>query len=110
MPYYMTQFTYSAETWAGLAKKPEDRTAAIGALLERLGGKLVGLWYSFGEYDGVLIAEAPDNVSVAAAMVAVVGSGATKSTKTTVLLTAKEAVAALKKAGAAAAVYRPPGR
>lgn len=39
----------------------------LQASIKQLGGKLVGLWYSFGEYDIVSITVFPDNASIAAA-------------------------------------------
>ena len=63
-----------------------------------VGGKLIGGWYAFGEYDIVLIVEAPDNVSMAAVGMAVAAGGAMKSAKTTVLMTGEEGVAAMQKA------------
>src|SRR5439155_18194921 len=86
MPLYMTQFAYTPEAWAALAKNPEDRTEALRGLAKKMGGKVVNLYYSFGEYDGVAIFEAPDDVSAAAVAVAASGAGHVKGTKTTRLL------------------------
>ncbi|MDQ3658361.1 MAG: GYD domain-containing protein, partial [Actinomycetota bacterium] len=60
MALYMTQFSYTSEAWAALASNPEDRSEAIRALVESMGGQLVSFYYSFGEYDGVAIYEVPD--------------------------------------------------
>ncbi len=108
MPLYMTQFAYTAEAWAALAKKPENRTEAISKLLKHFGGRLVSVYFSFGEYDGVLITEGPDEVSVTAALIAAISAGHVKATKTTVLLTAEQAVEAMRKAGGVS--YKAPGR
>jgi uncharacterized protein with GYD domain len=102
MPLYMTQFAYTPEAWAALAKNPQDRTEALRGLTSKMGGKVVGFYYSFGEYDGVAIFEAPDDVSAAAVAVAAAGAGHVRSTKTTRLLTAQEAVEVMRKAGSAA--------
>lgn len=98
MPHYMVQFTYSAESLRALAQKPEDRTAAAEALVKQMGGRLVGFYYHFGEYDGTLIAELPDDIAASAAAVAAVGSGGFRSTKTTRLFSAQEAAEAFAKA------------
>jgi uncharacterized protein with GYD domain len=98
----MTQFAYTPEAWAALAKSPQDRTEALRGLAGKMGGKVVSFYYSFGEYDGVAIFEAPDDVSAAAVAVAAAGAGHVKSTKTTRLLTAQEAVEVMRKAGSAA--------
>ena len=104
----MLHFSYSPEAWAALVKKPEDRTAAVEAIGKSVGGRLVSLYYHFGEYDGTAILEAPDDTTMNAAVLAAVASGALKSTRTTRLYSAKDLVEALGKAGKAA--YRPPGK
>jgi uncharacterized protein with GYD domain len=108
MPQYMLQFAYSHESWAAMMKKPEDRTAAVEAIAKSLGGRLVSLYYHFGEFDGTAIIEAPDDTTANAAVLAVVASGALKGTKTTRLYSPKELLDALGKAGKAS--YRPPGK
>ena len=40
MALFMTQFSYTPEAWAALVKKPQNRTAAIKGLAEKLGLKL----------------------------------------------------------------------
>src|SRR6266498_789579 len=102
MATYMTQFSYTSEAWAALAKNPVDRREGIQKLFEAVGGRLVELYYSLGEYDGVVISEAPDDAAVVAALVAVVGAGHIKAIKTTKLLSAEEMVGALQKAGSIA--------
>ena len=107
MPLYMTQFSYTSEAWAALLRNPEDRSAALGRLVEQLGGKLIGLYYTFGDYDGVFIGEAPDDVTAAAEVLAAVSPGHVKAVKTTRLLTVEEAMEAMRKAGSA--TFRAPG-
>ena len=51
MPMYLTRFSYTPETWARLAKNPEDRRDAARSYVESVGGKLQGFWYALGEYD-----------------------------------------------------------
>ena len=99
MALYMTQFSYTPEAWAALMKKPEDRSVPLKALCEKLGGRLIGLYYCFGEYDGVAIAELPDNTAEMTMLLAVIAPGHIKATKTTVLFSVQEAMQALGKAG-----------
>jgi uncharacterized protein with GYD domain len=98
MPSYLVQVSYTTEAVAALVKNPQDRTGVIRKSVKNLGGKLVGSWLSFGDYDVVLIAEMPDNVSAAALAMAAAAGGSLKSVKTTPLLTAEEAKAAAAKA------------
>ena len=107
MPMYLTRFSYTPETWAKLVDNPEDRRAAAKQYIESVGGKLHGFWYAFGEHDGYNLWEAPDNVSMAAAAIAIGAGGALSSIQTTALLTVEETVAALQRASSIA--YRPPG-
>ena len=107
MAHYMVQAAYTAEAIAAMVKKPEDRASAIGPVVEKLGGKLEGVWFCFGDYDVVGIAQLPDNVSAAAFSFAVSQGGKVRALKTTPLMSTGDAVKALKKA--AGAGYRPPG-
>ena len=99
MPLYMSQFSYTAEAWAALARSPEDRSEAVSQLVESVGGRLVSLYYSFGEYDGLIIIEAPDEKAAAAAVLTSVSVGHIRTIKTTTLLTVEDTLEALRKAG-----------
>ena len=107
MPLYLTQFSYTPETWARLAANPEDRRQAAQAYIESVGGKLHGFWYAFGAHDGYTLWEAPDNVAMAAVALALGSGGAISSLETTVLLTVDETLEALRKVEQVR--YRPPG-
>lgn len=107
MPFYLTHFSYTPETWARLTKNPEDRREAARKYIESVGGKLHGFWYAFGTCDGYNLWEAPDNVSMAAVAIAISGGGALSKFETTVLLTVEESLSALRKAQAVG--YRKPG-
>jgi uncharacterized protein with GYD domain len=100
MPSYLVQASYTVEALASMVKKPQNRTEAVRKTIENLGGKLTGIWLSFGDYDVVAVAEMPDNASAAAFAVAIGAGGACKSVKTTSLLGIEEGIAAMKKAGA----------
>jgi uncharacterized protein with GYD domain len=106
MPFYLAQASYSAQSTAAMIKNPQDRAAAIRPVIERMGGKLHGLWLAFGDYDVVAIAELPDNASAAALSMAIGSTGAVSNYRTTLLLTPAESVEAMKKAGGTG--YQPP--
>jgi uncharacterized protein with GYD domain len=108
MPFYLTRFSYTPETWARLVENPEDRRAAAQQYIESVGGRLHGFWYAFGDHDAYNLWEAPDNVSMAATAIAISAGGALSSLHTTVLLTVEETVAALQQA--ASIKYRRPGQ
>ena len=100
MSYFMIQASYTTQATASMIKNPQDRAAAVRPMIERMGGKLHGLWLAFGEFDVVVIAVMPDNVSAAAIAMAVGSSGAMSAYRTTPLLTVAEATDAMKKAAA----------
>lgn len=106
MAHYLIQGSYTPETWAKLLKNPQDRGQAIRPMVEKLEGKLVSFYNSFGEYDVAVIVQVPNNVNAAALSLAAVSSGSMKNIKTTPLMTADEGMEAMRKA--AAAGYRPP--
>jgi len=107
VPLYLVKFSMTPEAWAKLIKEPEDRRETVGRLIEAVGGKLHGYWYAFGDHDGYVLGEAPNNTAMASALVTVAGSGAFRSLSTTVLLTVEETLDALRQAQSIA--YRPPG-
>jgi uncharacterized protein with GYD domain len=107
MALYLTQFSYTPETWGRLIARPEDRRDAARAYIESVGGTLHGFWYAFGRHDGFTLWEAPDDVAMAAVAMALAGGGAISSQETTVLLTVEQTLDALGRAGQVK--YRPPG-
>ena len=90
-----------------MVKNPQDRSAALRPVIERLGGSIESFDYAFGDYDLVAIFQLPDNVSAAALAMAVGAGGSISAFKPTVLLSMDEAVEAMRKAGTVG--YRPPG-
>src|SRR5215472_10119291 len=98
MAYYLIQVAYTPEAWAAMVKNPQDRSAAVGSAIQKLGGRIERFWLSFGDYDIVGVVEMPSNVSAAAFAVAVGAGGACKSVKTTPLLTTEEGIEAMKQA------------
>jgi uncharacterized protein with GYD domain len=107
MPPYLTRFSYTSEAWARLINQPEDRREAARSYIESVGGQLHGFWYAFGAHDGYTLWEAPDNVSMAAVVLAIAAGGALSPMETTVLLTVEDTMEALSRA--AQVRYQAPG-
>ncbi len=105
MAKYLLEVSYTLDGIKGLKSEGGSaRVAAATEAIEGLGGKIDAFYFAFGDRDVFVIADYPDNVSVAAAAIAVsAGGGAT--VKTTVLLTPSEIDAAAAKKTS----YRPPG-
>ncbi len=106
MPFYMIQASYKDTAAKALIARPHDRSEVVRKMIESLGGKLHSFFLAFGEYDVVAIVEAPGNDAAVAAGLATVSAGALSKYRTTVLITPKEAVSAMKKAKKIA--YTPP--
>ena len=107
MAHYLFQGGYAQEAWAGLVKNPEDRTAAVRAALESLGGRLDAIFYTFGVDDFVVLGEVPGHVEAAAVSIAVASTGRYRNFRTTPLLTAQELVQSMQAAGKVS--FRPAG-
>jgi uncharacterized protein with GYD domain len=102
---YLLEVTYTLDGIRGVkANGGSARVAAATELVESVGGKIDSFHFAFGATDVYVVAEFPDNVSAAAAAIAVcAGGGATA--RTVPLLTAAEVDTAVAKN----ATYRAPG-
>src|ERR671924_228689 len=98
MPLYLGRFSYTTDAMKALLNEPQDRSAAAREVADSLGGKLLGFWYAFGEFDGVFLMEAPDNASAAALAMAVGAGGGVFGIETPGLLDLDEAPGAMRKA------------
>jgi uncharacterized protein with GYD domain len=105
MALYMYQAAYTPESMAAQIKEPHDRIEAVRPALEAMGTKFLAAGYPFGEYDVLVVYEAPDDTTAASIAMAVAAGGAVKSAKTTRLLTGEEWVESLRKAHGSQ--YRP---
>ena len=105
MAFYLLQVGYTPEAWAAMVKKPQDRIEAVRPAVEKFGGKVVSGYLAFGKYDVIAILDMPNNVSAAAFAMAVGAGGACSKVKTTPLMSTKEGIDAMKKAGGSS--YKP---
>ena len=108
MALYMYQAAYTPESWAAQLKNPQNRAEQVGrTACEAAGGKMIGAWYAFGDYDLIIIADMPDAESLAALSLAVAAGGAISKQHTTALMSGAQGVAAMKKAATVAKTYKP---
>jgi uncharacterized protein with GYD domain len=105
MTLYMYQAAYTAESVAAQIKEPQDRIKVVTPALEALGAKILVAGYPFGEYDVLVVYEAPDDPTAASVALVVAAGGAVRSAKTTRLLNGQEWVESLQKAQGSQ--YRP---
>ena len=108
MPAYLYQASYSGEAIKALVNNPQDRSGAARAAIEANGGTMIGAWMAFGEDDLIVIADLPDDESMAGVALAIASTGAIVNGKTTKLLTLDQAVSGMKKANAVLNAYKPP--
>jgi len=110
MPIFITQGRYTRESVKKMSANPEDRTATLAQFFEKAGGKLIGWYLTFGEYDFLCISESKEVGDAAAALLAIAGKNAVADLNTSVALTAAEAKKAFSRAGKLAPAYRSPGK
>lgn len=102
MPHFLVQFSYVSRSIKALVDYPKvDHAAEASAMVASLGGKVLGYWYAFGDCDGVVLMEAPDNSTAASVAMAIRGTDEVSRLETTVLLTMDEAQEAMRKAASA---------
>src|SRR5260370_17903458 len=78
-------------------KEPQDQVEAIRPALEELGATIVVAGFPFGEYDVVVVYDAPDDMTAASVAMAVAAAGEVRSGKTTRLLSGHEWLESLRK-------------
>jgi len=88
MSHYILLINWTEQ---GISKVKEsyDRYSSFRASVEKAGGKVVGGYYTFGEYDVVIIIEAPNDETVMSLMLKV-GSYGNVKTKTLKAFTAED--------------------
>jgi uncharacterized protein with GYD domain len=110
MPIYISRGRFTSGAIKGMLAKPENREEAVAKLFKSVGGKLIGWYLTFGRTDWLSIGEFPDEKAAAAAVLAAAAGGSLSDIETTVVMTAKDAVATFQSAGKVAKSYRNPGR
>ena len=110
MPLFITYASYSHSGVKGLVNKPEDRSGAVKALIEKAGGKFVALYNTTGSNDVVLVSELADGSDAVAMGMAVAASGALSKIETVRAWTPSEFKGIAEKAARVAGAYTPPGQ
>jgi uncharacterized protein with GYD domain len=105
MAKYMILVNYTGAGAKGLRKDGgTKRRHVVRKAIESVGGKLESFYFCLGEYDAVVVAEAPDAIAVAGLSVAVASSGGVRLT-TLPLLTPED----MDKASDKKTAYKAPG-
>jgi uncharacterized protein with GYD domain len=109
MSKFMIKFTYSCGSWARMVKVTDDRTSAVRALVESLGGSLESMYWDVQNCASYAIADLPDPVTAVAVMTATTRTGAFADIEAHVLLTEDQMHDALALAKDCTQVFDPPG-
>ena len=109
MAIFITQGRFTREYIKGGLAKPEDRQAAISALCEQAGGKLIHLYFTLGQHDFAVIAEMPDAQAASMLSLVAAAGGGIQDVVTTQAFTTAEAKTVFERAGKIAAGYKPMG-
>jgi uncharacterized protein with GYD domain len=78
MPHYVILWNWTDQGIRTVKDSP-DRSASFGAELEKVGGKLVGVDYTMGLYDGVAIVEAPSDETIMSILLGNASKGNSRS-------------------------------
>jgi uncharacterized protein with GYD domain len=106
MPKYLVSASYAAEGAKGLLKDGgSKRVKVVTDMLKSAGVTIEAFYFALGKNDVFIIADAPDNATIAAVALATNSSGAVH-VSTTALMTPAEMDAATKKS----INYTPPGK
>jgi uncharacterized protein with GYD domain len=97
MTLYMYQASYTSKSMAAQLREPHDPVEAIRPVLEELGATMLVAGFPFGEYDLLLVYDAPDDMTAASVAMAVAADGEVKSAKTTRVLSGQEWLESLRK-------------
>lgn len=106
---FITQGRYTGEAMAGMVAKPEDRGREAKKLIEGAGGKFLGSYFTFGDYDFAVISEFDDPQAATPALIAAAAGGSLTDVKTTVGMPWSDGRAAFEKAGKLAKSFRSAG-
>ena len=105
MAKFLVKASYTSEGARGVQSAGgTSRRDAVAKMAEGLGGSLESFYFGFGETDAYVVLDLPDNLTAAAASIAVNTAGGATS-EVVVLLTPDEIDAAAK----LSVEYRPPG-
>ena len=108
MPFYMHQWTLAQPAIKALVQSPQNREDAARKVIEGLGGTLHQFFFTFGQYDGLAIAEYPDDENAAAVAMAVSAAGTVSGIETTKLMSATDAMSAMQRVKGTSTGYTAP--
>ncbi len=110
MHRYVVFFKYGDNAVKAMTENPQDRSAQGAKVTESFGGKQEAIYFfpAGGEFDGMAIAEFPDEVTAEGLNLYVRATGNFTKFQSSPLMTAEEFKAAMEKAKTVKSGYTPP--
>jgi uncharacterized protein with GYD domain len=107
---YQLLFKYSDQAIKAMRENPQDRSTQAAKLFESLGGKMENIYFFplGGEYDGMIIAQMPNDAALTALNFVTTPSGNFSKSQILPLMTADEFKGAMEKAKGTNTTYTPP--
>jgi uncharacterized protein with GYD domain len=109
MPIYITQGRYTRDAIKGMIVKPEDRADVVSRAVSMVGGRLIGYYVTFGDYDFLTICEAPDETHMMAVLLAAASGGGVSDLRTTIAVSSTDATGAFAAAADVAPAFKSAG-
>jgi uncharacterized protein with GYD domain len=110
VPTFIIQGRYSHAAMQGMVAKPEDRAGPVAKLMEKVGGKLVSYYMTFGPSDFHVTVEAPDERAMLAVLAAVGAGPGVSELTTTLAIPSGEATQAFVRAKEVGAGFKAAGQ
>ena len=79
MATYISTLKFTAKGAQNIGESPK-RAAAFTAAAKKLGAKVIHLYWTLGEFDGLILFEAPDDNTATAAMLSLAAQGNVETT------------------------------
>jgi uncharacterized protein with GYD domain len=95
LSHYILLINWTEQGISKIKESAADRYSSFKSSVEKAGGKLIGGYYTFGEYDMVIIIEAPNDETVMSLLFKV-GPAGNARTKTLKAFTAEEGMKIIK--------------
>ena len=109
MDRFLITFNYSNGSWARMLDHSDDRTSAVAALLEHLGGKMEAMYWEVEDSAAHVTCGLPDSLSAKAAITAATRTGGFKDVHLHQLLTQEQLGSVVALAKNASGIYHAPG-
>jgi uncharacterized protein with GYD domain len=109
MPIFITQGRYSRDALKGMIANPEDRTEAVAQLCQAAGAKLLSYYVTLGDYDWLIVIEAPSEREASAVVLAAAAGGGVTDVRTTLAMSTAQARDVFAATAKAASSFRSAG-